>query len=127
MFNVGCSMFNRRLHYSFLALILIYAGAVRIYLLNVPFHSTAEGVGSWYGIMARNYLRIPWLEHHGVPVQSIGHWPGTPLRFSPHPPPLMPLTIALSYKLFGQGDWQTRLPAAICTVGSTLLLYLLLK
>ena len=120
-------MFNRRLHYSLLAIILLYAATVRVYLLDVPFHSTAEGVGSWYGIMARNYLRIPWSEHHGVPVQSIGHWPNTPLRFYSHHPPLMPLTIALSYKFFGQGDWQTRLPAAICTIGSTLLLYLLLK
>lgn len=118
---------HRRLHHVLLALILLYTATVRIYLLNVPFHSTAEGVGSWYGIMARNYLRIPWSEHHGVPVQSIGHWPSTPLRFYSHHPPLMPLTVALGYKLFGQGDWQTRLPAALCTLGSTLLLYLLLK
>jgi hypothetical protein len=120
-------MFNRRLHYSLLVLILLYTATVRLYLLNVPFHSTAEGVGSWYGIMARNYLRIPWHEHLGVPVQSIGHWPSTPLRFYSHHPPLMPLTIALSYKIFGQGDWQTRLPPALATLGSTLLLYLLLK
>src|SRR5258706_10647100 len=118
---------DRRLHYFLLALILLYTATVRIYLLNVPFHSTAEGVGSWYGIMARNYLRIPWSEHHGVPVQSIGQWPCTPLRFYSHHLPLMPLTIALSYKLFGQCDWQTRLPAALCTLGSNILLYLLLK
>src|SRR5215204_5869611 len=90
---------QRRLHYSLLALILLYTATVRLYLLNIPFHSTAEGVGSWYGIMARNYLRIPWQEHHGIPVQSMGHWPSTPLRFYSHHPPLMPLTIALSYKI----------------------------
>src|SRR6266568_2281089 len=127
MFNVGCSMFNRRLHTVLLSLILLYTAAVRLSLLNLPFHSTAEGVGSWYGIMARNYLRIPWREHWGVPVQSMGHWPNTPLRFYSHHPPLMPLTIAFSYKIFGEGDWQTRLPAAMCTIGSTLLLYFLLK
>src|SRR5437867_579509 len=127
MFNVECSMFNRRLQYLLLCLILCYAAFIRICLINAPFHSTAEGVGSWYGIMARNYLRVPWREHWGVPVQSIGHWPNTPPRFYSHHPPLMPLTIALSYKLFGQGEWQTRLPAALCTLGSTLLLYLLLK
>jgi len=127
MFNVECSMFNRRLHYSLLTLILFYTAIVRICIINVPFHSTAEGVGSWYGIMARNYLRIPWSEHKGVPVQSIGHWPNTPLRFYSHHPPLMPLTIALGYKLFGLGDWQTRLPAALCTLGSILLLFLFLK
>ncbi|HEV8291265.1 MAG TPA: glycosyltransferase family 39 protein, partial [Tepidisphaeraceae bacterium] len=118
---------QRRLHYFLLTFILLYTAIVRIYLINIPFHTTAEGVGSWYGIMARNYLRIPWSEHHGVPVQSIGHWPKTPLRFYSHHPPLMPLSIALSYKLFGQGDWQTRLPAVFCTIGSTVLLYLLLK
>lgn len=120
-------MLNRRLEYLLLALILFYAAFIRVCLINAPFHSTAEGVGSWYGIMARNYLRIDWSEHKGVAVQSIGHWPGTPLRFYSHHPPLMPLSIALSYKVFGEGDWQTRLPAALCSVGSVLLLYLLLK
>jgi hypothetical protein len=123
----GVGQMHRRLQYVLLGLILIYAALVRLYVINVPFHTTAEGIGSWYGIMARNYLRIPWSEHHGVPVQSVGHWPGTPLRFYSHHPPLMPLTIAVSYKIFGQGDWQTRLPAALCTLGNILLLYFLLK
>ncbi|HEV8607859.1 MAG TPA: glycosyltransferase family 39 protein [Tepidisphaeraceae bacterium] len=121
-------MFNsRKLHYLLLSLILLYATILRLYLLNIPFHSTAEGVGSWYGIMARNYLHLPWQIHKGVPVQSIGHWPDTPVRFYSHHPPLMPLAIALSYKLLGQGDWQTRLPFALSTLGIILLLYLLLK
>ena len=127
MSNVECSMFKPRFHSILLALIFVYAATVLICLMNVPFHSTAEGVGCWYGIMARNYLRIPWSEHGGVPVQSIGHWPGTPLRFYSHHPPLVPLSIAISYKFFGHGDWQTRLPAALATLGSILLLYFLLK
>ncbi len=120
-------MFNIRLHYVVLSLILLYALIVRAVLLDVPFHTTAEGIGSFYAIHARNYSRIPWSEHYGVPVQNSCYHESLPLRFYSHHPPLMPLTIAASYKLFGPGEWQTRLPAALCTIGSILLLYHLLK
>src|SRR5947207_11796903 len=101
---------NRRLHYFLLALILLYAAFVRLCLINLPFESTAEGVGSWYGIMARNYLRIPFHIHKLIPIQSTCPHDPQNVRFYSHHPPLMPLTIAVSYKFFGPGNWPTRLP-----------------
>src|ERR1051325_10777955 len=114
----------RRLHHVLLALILLYATIIRLYLINRPFETTAEGVGSWYGVMARNYLRLPLAIHKGVPVQSICPHDPANVRFYSHHPPLVPLTLALSYKAFGQGDWQSRLPAALATLGAIVLLYL---
>src|SRR5205809_632894 len=118
---------SRRLHYLLLSLILLYATILRLYLINLPFESTAEGIGSWYGIMARNYLRVPLHIHKGIPIQSTCPHDPKNVRFYSLHPPLMPLTIAVSYKFFGQGNWQTRLPAALSTLATTILLYLLLK
>ncbi len=114
-------------HYALLALIVLYAVIVRGVLLDVPFHETPEGCGSFYGILARNYLRLPWSVTRGVPVQNTGYRAGVPVKFYSHHPPLAPLLIAGSYKLLGMGDWQTRLVPAMCSVGTVVLLYGLLR
>ncbi len=109
-----------------LVAVLVYAAAVRLALLDVPFHSTAEATGAFQAIEARNYVRLPWAVHHGIPVQSMGDDPAVPVTFYPNHPPLVPLTIALAYRTLGEGNWQTRLPAALATVGTVLALYLVL-
>lgn len=109
-----------------LALVLAYATGVRLAVMDAPFHRHAEGTGCFYGILARNYLRYSWRETWGMPVLSVGYVPGTAPTFYSHHPPLVPLSIAVSYVLFGQGDWQTRLPAALGTLGSAALIFLLL-
>jgi hypothetical protein len=70
------------------ALILLYFLTVRLVLLDQPFTRSPEGVSSYYGLLARNYLRYPLAEHKLVPVQSIGiEGTGSPVYYSHHPPP----------------------------------------
>jgi 4-amino-4-deoxy-L-arabinose transferase-like glycosyltransferase len=109
-----------------LVAVLVYAAAVRLALLDVPFHGTAEATGTFQAIEARNYVRLPWAVHHGIPVQSMGDDPAVPVTFYPNHPPLVPLSIALAYRTLGEGNWQTRLPPALATIGTLVALYLVL-
>jgi glycosyltransferase involved in cell wall biosynthesis/4-amino-4-deoxy-L-arabinose transferase-like glycosyltransferase len=116
---------TRRTRRLALASILVYAAIVRVSLLDVPFHTTHEGTGAFQAILARNYVRLPWSVHKGIPALSMGYDPATPVTLYYSHPPLVPLTIAAVYQAFGEGDWQTRLPAAVSTLATILTLYLL--
>jgi 4-amino-4-deoxy-L-arabinose transferase-like glycosyltransferase len=110
-----------------LAALLIYAAAFRLLVIDRPFHNDTEGHGSFFGVLARNYVRFGWSQTHGIPVLSAGQGPDTPMVLYPDHPPLVPALIAPVYALFGVGAWQTRLPTSIATVAAIYALYLLLK
>lgn len=108
--------------------ILLWAVSVRALLIAEPFRATPEGVGAYYAIMARNALRVDWSVSKGVPVQSVGLdvAGGVPVRYYAHHPPLLVLLMAGSIQLFGDGEWQARLPSALASVGVTWGLYAIL-
>jgi hypothetical protein len=109
-------------------IILVYAAAFRLITLNRPFHYDDEATGgAFFGLIARNYLRIPWSESHGIPILTVGRLPDVPLVSYPDHPPLVPLLIAPLYRVFGVGEWQTRLPTSIATVAAVAVLYGLVR
>src|SRR5439155_15333302 len=108
-------MARRRL--SSLWIVLSYAIVFRLVTLNRPFHYDDEATGgAFFGLLARNELRIPWTDTHGIPVLTVGRLPGVPLVFYPDQPPSVPLLISPVYRAFGAGEWQARLPTSIATV-----------
>jgi Dolichyl-phosphate-mannose-protein mannosyltransferase len=108
--------------------ILAYAIAFRLVALDRPFHYDDEATGgSFYGIAARNYLRWPWTGTHGIPVLTVGRLAGVPLIFYPDHPPVVPLLIFPMYRMFGVGEWQTRLPTSVATVVAIGILYRLMR
>jgi hypothetical protein len=115
-----------RSHFLALALVLAYAAAFRLATLNRPFFDDAEGSGCQIGVLARNYFRFPWTRTYGMPVLSSGSAGSAAIVFYPDHPPMLPLTVAASYAAFGVGPWQTRLPIAVVTLATILVLYLLL-
>lgn len=117
---------NRRINRVLLASILIFAASIRLLTLNHPFQRDPEGCGSFYGLLARHYLRWPLSVTLGVPVQSLGTGHGVPY-FYPNHPALLPILIAFVYRLFGDGEWQTRLPTALFTIACVALIYRLLR
>ena len=117
---------NRRTNQVLLALILLFAVVVRLLTLDHPFQRDPEGCGSFYGLLARNYLLWPLSTTLGVPVQSLGIGHGAPY-FYPNHPALLPMLIAVVYRLLGDGEWQTRLPTALFTIGCVGLVYALLR
>jgi hypothetical protein len=85
-------------------IVLAYAATFRVVTLDRPFDYDDEATGgSFYGLMARNYLRVPWADTHGMPVVTVGTRPHVPLVFYGDHPPLVPLMIAPVYKAFGVG------------------------
>jgi 4-amino-4-deoxy-L-arabinose transferase-like glycosyltransferase len=117
----------RLCHLLLLALILLYSVGFRLLVLDRPFRYDREAWGCFYGILARNYLQFDWTETHGMPVLTVGHIPGAPLVFYRSHSPAVPLLIVPLYALFGVGEWQTRLPTALATVATVLVMYLLLN
>jgi hypothetical protein len=108
-----------------LGAILLFAAIVRLLTLNHPFQRDPEGCGSFYGLLARNYLCWPVSITLGVPVQSLGVGHGAPY-FYPNHPGLLPALIAAVQLLLGDGAWQTRLPTAIFTIACVWLIHRLL-
>ena len=112
-------------HLLLLGSILSYAVVVRTYTLSRPFDRNVEGMGSYYGILARNYFRHSIADTWLVPVQSLAISDKAHPTFYPNHPPLVPLFIAGSYWLFNEAgsedwvppEWQTRLPTALFTLG----------
>lgn len=109
-----------------LALVVAYAATVRLISLNRPFDYDPEGSASLNGVLARSYLRFDWSQSHGMPILSLDPGRAAEIVFYPDHPPLVPLLIAPFYKAFGIGEWQTRLPIALTTIGVILALYQLL-
>ena len=70
-------------HRLLLAIILVYAASFRWIVLDRPFDYDAEGSGSLYGVLARNYLRFDWAQTHGMPVLTVGRSAGAPTRSVP--------------------------------------------
>lgn len=106
-----------------LIVVLGATAAFRLAVLDRPFEYDAEGSSCLYGVLARNYLRFPWAQTHGMPVLTVGTNPDAPLVFYHDHPPLVPLLIVPFYSLFGTGEWQTRLPFALVTLAAIYALY----
>jgi hypothetical protein len=110
-----------------LALVFLFAAVFRLAVLNRPFAYDPEGSsGALNGVLARNYLRFDLASTHGMPVLTVGPRGATPIAFYSDHPPLVPLLIVPFYAAFGVGEWQTRAPIALITLGAIGVLYLLL-
>lgn len=103
-------------------MILLATLAVRWPLAHAEFGRSGDGTGSFYGIIARNYL----LRDNGptlwMPVISVG-----PAHFEPtvyaHHPPAVPLFVAACMKLFGDTDFAVRLAPLLFTLAAIAALY----
>src|SRR5262245_39063827 len=120
----GRSLRHRRL----LVIVLVYAAAFRVAVLDRPFYYDSEATGGAFsGICARNYLRFSWRETRGMPIVTVGRLLGMPPAYYPDHPPIVPLLIVPVYGLFGEGEWQTRLPTSLATLFAIVTLYRLLE
>jgi 4-amino-4-deoxy-L-arabinose transferase-like glycosyltransferase len=126
-------MTSPRVHGLLLGIILLLAAIFRVAVLNVPFGRNPEGCAAFFGLVARNYFRYDWSQHHGVPIMSLGQ--GAPVVYYANHPPTTPLLVGLTFALTGYrggyeilpGDWQVRLPTAIFTVACIALLYVIVR
>lgn len=118
-----------------LAAVVLFAAGVRLWTIRYPFQRNMEGLGSFYGILARNYFRHDLSDTLGVPVQSMGRAAVVKPVFYAHHPPLVPMFIAAAYLTFDhprQADyvppeWLTRLPSALFTLACVVAIFALVR
>jgi hypothetical protein len=111
-----------------LLVVIAYTTIFRVVTIDKPFDYDDESTGgSFNGIMARDYLRISWARTRGMPVVTVGERFDTPVVFYPDHPPVVPLLVALVYRAFAIGEWQTRAPTAFATVLSVIVLFALMR
>jgi hypothetical protein len=115
--------------------VMLLAAATRVQTFNRPFERDPEGCGSFYGLLARNYLRWGVFEHYAVPIQSVGVRTDSTPTYYPNHPSLLPLLIAGTYALAGWDarggaipfDWLTRLPTNAFTLACVATIFVMLR
>lgn len=93
--------------------------------LDKPFWGEHDWNGVRYGNIARNYLRYGLLETKFGQVENSGTIRKEEFEYFTHYPPLLPLFISFSYKLFGMSEWSTRIVPLLFTSGSIALIFLI--
>ena len=80
--------------------------------------------GAVYSIIGRNYLRYGFATYLG-PVVSTGLLPSDQLVFYGNHPPLLGWLIAMSFAVFGEHEWATRLVPLLFSLGGLVVMYAL--
>lgn len=93
--------------------------------LEKPFWGEHDWNGARYGNIARNYLKYGFLESRFGQIENSGPAKKSEFEYYTHYSPLLPILIALSYKVFGISEWSTRLVSVLATSGSVVLIFLI--
>lgn len=93
--------------------------------LNKPFWGEHDWNGVRYGNIARNYLRYGLVVTKLGQVENSGQVPSSKFEYYTHYPPLLPILISVSYKIFGISEWSTRLVPLVATSSSLVLIFLI--
>jgi hypothetical protein len=108
--------------------VLLSASIGRLSTLNEPFTRNHESSASGPMVCAaRNMVRYGFFACHFGYVENCDWVDPAQFIYYNHHPPLVPIMLAISAKIFGDQPWSYRLPGAICSVLTSGLLYLMLK
>ena len=93
--------------------------------LDKPFWGEHDWNGVRYGNIARNYVRYGLWETRFGQVENSGIARVEEFEYYTHYPPLLPILIALSYKIFGISEWSTRVVPLLATSGIIVMIFLI--
>ena len=93
--------------------------------INKPFIDSASYNDAAFSIMGRNYLKLGFLETKFGPVWDINPKQPKPYLYYLHHPPLVPILVALSFKVFGVHEWSARIIPVFFFFGSMVFIYML--
>jgi Dolichyl-phosphate-mannose-protein mannosyltransferase len=84
--------------------------------------------GSLRATIARNYIRYGYADNKGMPLKNIGPVKnGTKKLIHWHHPPLMNIFVGISFSLFGESEWATRLVPILASLIIFILLFYLVR
>jgi len=111
------------------AAITLMTGLILLWQVSGPWHGFYDANDSaFHSAIARNYLRYGvWELRFGQAVNFAPVSNLTELKFYQHHPPLLPLSVALSFTLFGEREASARLVPIAFTLGNVLLIALLAR
>jgi hypothetical protein len=101
------------------AIMFFFAVLVRCYEITLPYMKHWEV--AFQEVIARNHLLYGFLNTHFVSVLNVFH--GQNLYHLAHPP-LFPILLAISFKIFGIHEWSARLVPILFSLGGIVLIYL---
>jgi 4-amino-4-deoxy-L-arabinose transferase-like glycosyltransferase len=105
--------------------ILIFATLLRLYNVSgIWSYYYHDFDGAFNSIIARNYLRYGWLKIKFAQILDVGPLDPDSIPYTHHPP-LMPILLSISFRLFGIHEWSARLVPIMSSLGAIIALYLL--
>lgn len=108
-----------------LILILLFSATVISTNINKPFIGHHDWNSAWHAIAAKNMARYGLLETRFASVMNSYQTEKSNFVYFTHYPPLVPIIIFLSFKIFGIHDWSTRIVPIAFSLAGTLLIYIL--
>lgn len=93
--------------------------------LNKPFYGEHDWNGARYGNIARNYLRYSFWETKFGQIENSGFTSPENFKYFTHYPPVLPILVSVSYKIFNISEWSTRLVPLLFTSGLMVIIYLI--
>jgi 4-amino-4-deoxy-L-arabinose transferase-like glycosyltransferase len=127
---------ERILEYLALAAILILAAVLSCYRIAEPAWDDTHGAApldgfqgsilAEHGNVAQNYVKFGYIRTKLGQTTNHG-WvePSETFEYRFDHPPLLPLALSVSFRLFGIHEWSARLVPVICSMGILLLVFLL--
>ena len=110
-----------------LIIIITYATFLRANdFTSVWSHNHRGFDGAFYSIIARNYVRYGWLNFKFAQILDAGPLDPNSIPYYNHPP-LLPILVSISFKLFSIHEWSAKLVPIIFSVTSIIVLYLLVR
>ena len=118
----------KNVKYIVLVALLLLAAVLRLWDFTSPWTDDLRGqCGSYYGNIARNYLKFGYIETKAAPVSSINPPDAAHFQYYLHHPPMTGWLVSLSFRAFGYNEWAARLVPVLCSMGCLVLLYLIMR
>jgi hypothetical protein len=114
-----------RLHLVALGVVLSLATVLLCHDINEPFTGLHDWQSAFMSTAAHNHLRYGYTTTRLGVVENGDVVPAAWFRYDPDHPPLVPILVSLSFRVFGEHEWSARLVPIVLTLGSTVLVYLL--
>lgn len=111
--------------YYFLLLILIFTTIILSTNLNKPFYGHHDWNAAWYSTFARNFTNYGFLTTKLGSVMSGGPIKPSDFTYFTHYPPMLPVLIGISFKIFGIHEWSARIVPLIFSLWSVTMIYIL--
>ena len=111
----------------FAVAILIIAFRLLTFCINKPFWGHHDWNSVVYSTIARNYVRYGYFATKFGQVTNQDFQPKNEFGYITHYPPLLPIIISVSFRLFGTTEAAARLPIILFSISLVFFIYLIGK